>query len=517
MTSPYLVQQYLSRSAKNNPEQTAIRCRNQSLSYAQLDVLSNAFARHLKRASLPRASFVPVFVEKSTNAVTAIFSILKADCAYVPLDTNSPSDRIRQIIAACEATHVIVDDRTESIFNAIRDEHDLSVHCVNLDRLGTTDSAPLEYANLSIDVAYTLFTSGSTGVPKGVMISHQMIVDYIEWCLETYDITAQDRVANHAPLYFDNSTFDIYTAMAAGAQLYLVPPDLNRVMPMLIPWIQDNRITVFFCVPSVLAILQRSGKVVGADLSALRHVIAAGEVLRPEVVRYWMQQCPGAQLTNMYGPTEITVDCTYHVITEVPGENVAAIPIGRPRRNMEVKIRLEDGTLSTEPGSEGELVVRGMSVAYGYLNESEKTRNAFIQNPDHNRFHDPVYLTGDLARINESGQFDYLGRMDDQIKYLGNRIELGEIEAALGKLSDVLESVAVFNGNAPLEKQFLGALVILEQGAAADAVLKAAQATLPDYMAPRRVRAVEEFPRTSNGKIDRKAALNMLLEGSQQE
>jgi non-ribosomal peptide synthetase component F len=343
------------------------------------------------------------------------------------------------------------------------------------------------------------------------MISHQMIIDYIDWCVETYDLTDRDVIANHAPLYFDNSTFDLYTAFKTGGTLHLVHDELNVILSKLIPWLSQREISVMFCVPSVMTILLKSGRLVAGGLPKLRHVIAAGEVLPTEVVRAWMQLFPHAQFTNMYGPTEITVDCTFHVIAQPPGSKVDSIPIGKARRNMEVFALLEDGTLSKEPGVTGEIVVRGKSVAYGYLNDNERTRAAFIQNPSHNLFHDPLYRTGDLARIAADGSFLFIGRRDQQIKYMGNRIELGEIEAALLRIEFVTEAVVVFNDSPVVEEKCIGALVCLAPGASKEQVVARAQRELTGYMVPRKLVVAEALPRTTNGKADRNAALALLF------
>jgi amino acid adenylation domain-containing protein len=505
-----LVQQYFSNSATRFPDKPAVGCKDELISYGKLDGLTNAHARRLKQAGLRRGSFVPFFMEKSINSIKSILSVLKSDCAYVPLDAASPAQRLKEILAASSAEFAIVDRASEVRFRELCGDVPGLV-LINIDDDPNTSRDPIAYENLSIDVAYVLFTSGSTGKPKGVMISHQMIIDYIDWCVETYDLTDRDVIANHAPLYFDNSTFDLYTAFKTGGTLHLVHDELNVILSKLIPWLSQREISVMFCVPSVMTILLKSGRLVAGGLPKLRHVIAAGEVLPTEVVRAWMQLFPHAQFTNMYGPTEITVDCTFHVIAQPPGSKVDSIPIGKARRNMEVFALLEDGTLSKEPGVTGEIVVRGKSVAYGYLNDNERTRAAFIQNPSHNLFHDPLYRTGDLARIAADGSFLFIGRRDQQIKYMGNRIELGEIEAALLRIEFVTEAVVVFNDSPVVEEKCIGALVCLAPGASKEQVVARAQRELTGYMVPRKLVVAEALPRTTNGKADRNAALALLF------
>lgn len=507
----YLIQQYVADAAKRSPDKLAVSCRDECITYGELDRGTNALARTLTLQGAERGAFIPIFITKSVNAIRAILAVLKSDCAYVPVDTGSPAERLATVLDATRAPFVLVDNESLASFEALMQPALRGIRVINIDNSNTESSEPLDCRNISIDVAYVLFTSGSTGVPKGVMISHQMIIDYIEWCVETYVLTDRDVVANHAPLYFDNSTFDLYTAFKSGAELHLVHDELNVVMHKLVGWLESRKITTFFCVPSVMTILLRSRRIVPGRFPHLRHVIAAGEVLPPETLRGWMSALPHVQYTNMYGPTEITVDCTFHVVTELPRSEESSIPIGLPRRNMEVFVRSDDGTLSIAPGSEGEIVVRGKAVSYGYLNNAEKTRAAFIQNPRHDLYRDPIYLTGDLARIDTHGRFLYLGRKDHQIKYMGNRIELGEVEVALRRVEGVIEGVVVFNDAPSIADKCIAALVVLEDGLSTRDVAERLAENLPNYMVPRRIVAAKEMPRTPNGKSDRHAAFELIF------
>jgi D-alanine--poly(phosphoribitol) ligase subunit 1 len=506
----HLVQHYFSESARRFPDKIAVACQDDALTYGALEALSNAHARALQARGLARGSFVPIFIKKSVNAITSILSILKADCAYVPLDVTSPGRRLQDVLDATRARIVLVDDESAARFRELVPDH-AQLELVNMDEVPTTSNAPIACRNLSIDVAYTLFTSGSTGTPKGVMISHDMITDYIDWCVETYALDENDVIANHAPLYFDNSTFDLYTAFKVGASLHLVHDELNVIMTKMIPWIRERGITTFFCVPSVMTILQKSGRLKPDSFPRLRHLIAAGEVLHPDVLREWMLLYPGVQFTNMYGPTEITVDCTFHVVPSLPGPDETAIPIGKPRTNMEVFVMREDGSLADAPGSEGEIVVRGRSVAYGYLNDPERTRAAFIQNPRHDVFPDRLYRTGDLARIADDGSFLFIGRRDQQIKYMGNRIELGEIESVLLKIDGIVDGVVLFNDSPVVSEKCIAALVCLADGTTKAQVAAALEERLPGYMVPRKIGVSDALPRTPNGKADRRAALELLF------
>lgn len=506
-----LVHQYFSQSAQRHPEKTAVSCEDESISFKDLEQFSNSFSRALTEAGASRGGFIPFFMKKSVNSIKSILSILKADCAYVPIDSNSPAQRLQAILNSTKAKLIVVNNDSEALLRELLGP-DLNVAVVNIDSHTLGDTSAVATQNISIDLAYVLFTSGSTGVPKGVMIPHKAIIDYIDWCVETYELTDNDVISNHAPLYFDNSTFDLYTAFKTGATLHLVHEELNAVFPRLIKWLEERSITTFFCVPSVLTLLLKSRRLKQDSFPQLRHIICAGEVLPPNVLQSWMELYPDKQFTNMYGPTEITVDCSYHILTQVPDEHCHTIPIGKARNNMELFVRLEDGTLSQTSGDSGELLVRGTSVAYGYLGDSEKTAKAFIQNPNHSIYHDPLYCTGDLVKLNDAGEFEFLGRADDQIKFLGYRIELGEIEASLNKIAEVSEGVVVFNDSANEDEKEIGALVHLKQGSDVKELSDKLKTALPAYMVPTKIVAFDdEFPRTANGKYDRKVCKGMVF------
>mgnify|MGYP003636021951 CR=1 FL=1 len=505
-----LVQQYFSNSARRFPDKAGLNCADDSSTFRDSDLLTNAIANHICANGMERGSFIPFFMSKSINSIHSILSILKSDCAYVPIDVASPPGRINSILEVSNASLVIVDKASKELFlSHLPDGSKIDI--LVIDEFSGGDTSERDYQNLSIDIAYVLFTSGSTGVPKGVMIPHKAIIDYIDWCVSEYELSSSDVIANHAPLYFDNSTFDLYTAFSTGAELHLVHDAVNAVLPSLIKWIRNRKISTFFCVPSVMSMLLRSRRLKSDSFPDLRHMIAAGEVLPPDVVRGWMELYPHVQFTNMYGPTEITVDCSFHVIREIPTPDQQTIPIGKARPNMELFVRTENGELQQAVGARGELLVRGTSVAYGYLGDSEKTNKAFIQNPNNDVFADMLYCTGDLVEIDAQGDYLFLGRADEQIKYLGYRIELGEIEAALTSIDGVDEGVVVFNDSDKPEETGIGALVSSET-LDEKALLAELRDKVPPYMVPSRVLLkTDDFPRTANEKYDRKSIKRLVF------
>ena len=497
-----LVQQYFTESAQRFPDKPAICCDQDSITYGEAEAFTNGLARAITDAGVGRASFVPFFMKKSVRSVLSILSILKADCAYVPIDVNSPAQRMLSIIKATNAKVILVDDDSKARLEELLTPEERPV-MINLSGFQAANTEPLTYKSLSIDIAYVLFTSGSTGIPKGVMVPHKAVIDYIDVCVESFELSDQDVISNHSPFYFDVSMFDLYTAFKVGATLHLVYDELNAVIPLLGRWLKEKEITTLFCVPSVLTLLLKSRRLKPDSFPKLKRVICAGEVLPPDILRAWMLLYPHVQFANMYGPTEITVTCSYHIFKEPPAEGALSVPIGIARPNMELLVRTEDGSISQTPGAKGELLVRGTSVAYGYLGDDVKTRNAFIQNPANSLFPDMVYRTGDLVEIDAEGEYIFLGRIDDQIKHMGYRIELGEIEASLVSLEQVEEGVVIYGKDSDAEENEIAALVSLRSEMDPAEIKELLKERLPAYMVPGRVVLHSgEFPRTPSGKYD---------------
>lgn len=512
----HLVQQYFERSADRFPDKVAIGCGDDAITYRDLDEISNGLAHALIGLGARRGMMIPIFIEKNINAFKSLLGILKADCTYVPLDTETPGTRIASILERCEAQFIMTDNKSAARLHELLRQSGCEVSIINVDEVEITDTSRRDYENISIDMAYVIFTSGSTGMPKGVMIGHFAVVDYINFCVNYYEITDADIVSQHAPLYFDNSVLDVYCAFSAGARLELVYDELNVVIPKLASWLRDKEISVFLAVPSVLTMLLKSRRLKPGMLPKLRQVIFAGEVIHPEIIAQWMALYPHPKYTNMYGPTEITVDCTFYRIEKPPKIEDGSIPIGIARPNMEMFVRLESGELSQQPGAKGELLIRGLAVGYGYLRDEEKTNAAFIQNPRHNLYHDQMYCSGDLVQIADDHNILFLGRLDHQIKLHGNRIELGEIEAALAGLDIVGEAVVVFNNSANPDEQEIGALISKtvddDDESFRQRVIVELKGILPDYMIPTRFQVTTaDFPLTPNGKYDRKSVLAALF------
>ena len=348
-----------------------------------------------------------------------------------------------------------------------------------------------------------LFRSGSTGIPKGVTICHQSVIDYIDWVEECFSIDEHTVFGNQAPFYFDNSVLDIYTTVKTGAALYLIPHTLFSWPIRLLEYLDRNQINTIFWVPSAMILLSKLKALDKMDLNGkLKRILFAGEVMPNKHLNVWRQHIPDAVYANLYGPTEITVDCTYYIVDREFADE-EPLPIGRTLPNTDILI-LNGDDQQAENGEIGELCVRGTSLAKGYYHNPEKTREAFVQNPLNPYYTELIYRTGDLVRTNELGEILYVGRKDFQIKHRGHRIELGEIETAISSIEGISMSCCLYDD---VKNRIV---VFLEEDVTLSALTEKLKDLIPQYMLPDRVVRVEKMPLNANGKIDRILLKNML-------
>ena len=354
---------------------------------------------------------------------------------------------------------------------------------------------------IETDLAYILYTSGSTGTPKGVMISHRNSLSFVAWAADYAGLTECDRVCSQAPLHFDLSVFDIFAACQAGACMVVLPVRMSMFPVRLAEWIQQERISVWYSVPSVLTMLVSYGNLAGFDLSRLRAVIFAGEVFPVKHLGRLMAALPHARYLNWYGPTETNV-CTAF---EVPagGGPPDPVPIGKACANTDVFAVAADGRRVSRPGEVGELYVRGPSLMPGYWAQPSKTGEVLVANPFQAAYRETVYRTGDLVTLDEDGNYLYLGRQDGMVKTRGYRVELGEVEAALYAHPAIHEAVVL-----PVPDELLGsrlrAVISADGGGLTrEEVLEHCRGRLPGYMVPDVLEFCQALPRTSTGKIDR--------------
>ncbi|HEY7501139.1 MAG TPA: amino acid adenylation domain-containing protein [Vicinamibacterales bacterium] len=515
-----LLQDWTTEQAAKNPNATAVVCGGSQMTYGELDARSNQLARLLKDVGCARGDRVALLMPKSPMAIVGLLGIYKADAIYVPLDPASPANRLTKILDACENRWILAGGSVIPVLREILQDEPrrqrLSIGW--LDASGPTDSrlhiaftkhaidvrstAPTAHQNLPDDPAHILFTSGSTGTPKGVVITHDAVMRIVRWATEYFGIVSSDRLSGHPPLHFDMSFLDIFSAMAAGAELHLVPSELNTLPNKVAEFIRASAITQWFSVPSLLSYMSKFDVVKRDDFPSLRRVLWAGDVLPTPTLIYWMKRLPHASFTNLYGPTETTVVSSYYTVPNCPDDPRAPIPIGAACGGEELLV-LDESMRPVPQGGTGTLYIGGAGLARGYWRDPLRTAAAFVSHP-----HAPaerVYKTGDLARVGDDGQVYFLGRGDHQIKSRGYRIELGEIEAAMSAVPGVEECavVALHRGG------FEGAMICCAYAAACDSnltpsiVRRELARMIPSYMLPSHWLSLDRLPINANGKVDR--------------
>jgi amino acid adenylation domain-containing protein len=519
----FLLPQFVTRSAQNFPDRPAVVFGDRSISYRELDELTNKVARILADEGVKRGDRVGIYMNKCESSVVSIYGILKAGAVYVPLDANAPEPRIAYIIDNCNIrcmltstakaeTAASLAGQTKSLRTAIlMDDKKVPTGNTSLRMISWKDVLSYHDASLpwnpsiETDLAYILYTSGSTGTPKGVMITHLNVLTFIRWVADRFQPGPDDRFSNHAPLHFDLSTLDIFTAMMVGASVYPVPESLSVFPVRLADWIDKSKISIWYSVPSILSMMVLHGMLDRLKFEKLRIVFFAGEVFPVKYLRELMKLVPRPGYYNLYGPTETNV-ITWYQVPDLPAEQTKPIPIGKACENMEVFALGDDGTVVTAPGKEGELVGRGSFVAMGYWGDPEKTAKGFVPNPVQPHFGERIYRTGDIVMLDERGDYIYVGRRDHMIKSRGYRIEIGEIEAAIYSHPEIKEAAVI-----PIPDEIITnkikAYVVLQNGKALDAtdIRGFCSEKLPHYMVPEIIEFRDDLPKTSTGKINKPA------------
>jgi amino acid adenylation domain-containing protein len=510
----------LRRAARAGGDRLAVVDGARSLTYAELDRRSDQLARLLIRLGVAPGDRVGLYLDRSVDSVVGLYGALKAGAAYVPLDPTAPVRRLAYIIGNCGIQVLLTGAEKQESWADLREAgapvralvvlnaagaklngkaQSLPVH--GSGAIDRQDPSPPNDPTISVDLAYILYTSGSTGDPKGVMLSHRNALAFVEWAVEEFGVTAEDRLSGHAPLHFDLSVFDLFAAAWAGAALVLVPSAASIFPFEVARFMRSNGITIWYSVPSILSMLALRGGLAPGDLPSLRTVLFAGEVFPTPYLRRLMQLLPNARFANLYGPTETNV-CTWYDV-RVLEDDAQPIPIGRAIKDVEVFAVTDDGR-KARPGEVGEILVRGPTVMRGYWGDSTRTSKGLVPNPLRQEALDVVYRTGDLGVQDRDGNWRYLGRRDGQIKSRGYRIELGEIEATLYAHAGVTECAAVAVAD-ELVTNRIKAYVVSRERVDERALAEFCAQRLPRYMVPELWEFRDALPRTSTGKVDRRS------------
>lgn len=518
----FQLSQLLTASAARHPDSDAVRHGDGRLTYAQLDARAGRLAATLMALGVRRGDRVGFFFPKSIPSIVTIFGILKAGGVYVPIDPSSPAERVAYVVRNCGIRHLVtLRERLPLVENVcsageleaviLVDESPAvavtpTLRCakqlVKWSEVLARSPAQAE-AGVETDLAYILYTSGSTGEPKGVMISHRAALTFIEWTGAEFGVTSEDIVSSHAPLHFDLSILDVFTTIAAGATIVLVPDRLSTFPVRLAEFIRTQRISVWYSVPSALTLMLQRGKFADFTYPDLRVLLFAGEVFPIKFVQQ-LRRAVTARLCNLYGPTETNV-CTWYEVTERDMTREVPLPIGRPITNYDVFAVNAEGVRVGAGEGEGELFARGPGLMSGYWGDRERSERVLRPNPLATHLPmERVMATGDIVTVGDDGDFLFVGRRDSMIKSRGYRIELGEVEAALLRCPGVREAGVVAVPD-PLLTNRLKAFISADEAVtlATPTVLEFLRTVLPPYMVPETIELMAELPKTSTGKLDR--------------
>ncbi len=519
----YLLHHYLEETANKIPDKVAIKCGNASITYRDLLEKSRRFAGTLASLGFRPRDTAAIYLDKSIEAIIAMLGILYAGGAYIPLDSHySPADRIAGIIRKSSTGFVVT---SNVLWNRLKDSlmHNTCDGCpkIIVSDLETPvkthgyqlspffcDSFPLcppvnDNGIIDKDTAYILYTSGSTGSPKGVMLTHMNAITFINWALAYFQPDEDYIFSNFAPLHFDLSVFDVYVSIACGGQLELLPFEMTGNPRAIVGWLKENRISCMYSVPSVWLSILNYASVSTDDLIYLKKILFAGEIFPPSYLKRLMELAPHASFYNLYGPTETNVCTCYHIKTSSEiGDR--PVPIGCACANTEV-IALDENHMPVAEGEEGELYVRGSTVMKGYYKEEALTKAVFIASPLKSHNGDLLYRTGDIVRKCGNGVYEYIGRKDSMVKCSGFRIELLEIEGVLYDNEGVEEAVAAAIHESRTDRTILCAVLKMKKGSrfSVTEIKGFLSEKLPKYMIPEVIKSIDNMPKNTNGKVDR--------------
>ena len=504
----YLILDYLEATSARLPDACAFADEAEAVTFRQLVARAKAVGSALC-AHVPPRSCVGLYMDKGVFAVCGFMGAVYAGCAYSQLNLRHPAARVRAILDTLACPVVITDRAHADALEAMAGGRTvLLIEELMAAALDEAALAAVRRGMIDTDPLYVNFTSGSTGTPKGVAVCHRSVIDFITCFTETFGITERDVLANQAPFDFDVSVKDIYSGLFTGACVQIVPTAYFTQPTKLMDFLCDRGATVMIWAVSALCFLTTMNALEYRKPERLRAILFSGEVMPIKHLHKLQKHLPDVMYVNLYGPTEITCNCTYYIVDR-PFDVGETLPIGVPFPNERVLLLTEEGR-EAGPGEVGELCVAGTALALGYLRDAERTAAAFTQNPLEPALPQTIYRTGDLVRRMENGEMVYVSRKDFQIKHMGHRIELGEIETAITAVPGVSRCCCVY-----LHER--GKILAFTCGEADKTAIAAAlRERLPAYMIPNIFVAVDAMPLTKNGKIDR-AALMQTYESRKKE
>jgi D-alanine--poly(phosphoribitol) ligase subunit 1 len=494
--------------AKKYPDRKAIKYHEGKFhTYNELNIRSNQIANYLLKNEISKGDVVGILNNKSFNAYALMLACVKIGAIYTNFDFTNPWQRISKILDNCQPKIIFNDQTDQELVLKIKAEFGTKVENLFSEELiHLFDELPednLEEETKDIngsDPLYIMFTSGSTGFPKGALMSHSNVINFIGWANETFTITIDDVFTNANPIYFDNSVFDFYSSVFSGACLVPFPTEITKDSQKLVRAVNETKCTIWFSVPSLLIYLLTTKALKATDFSSLTRISFGGEGFsKPKLKQLYDLFGSRIKLFNVYGPTECTCICSSYLINYNDFENMNELaPLGHMAPNFGYEII----PLEEKNKNIGELCLSGPNVGLGYYNDPERTMKSFIQNP-YKKFFQRIYKTGDIVERRANGYIYFKGRLDNQIKHMGYRIELEEIEAGINVLKYINETAVIYQ-KVNIELGYILAFISLNEPKNESDILTDLRGILPTYMIPKKIIILEGLPKNRNGKIDRK-------------
>ncbi|MFY7732899.1 MAG: AMP-binding protein [Bacteroidia bacterium] len=504
----YNVLEYLEESEKKFPNKIVFADEKNSISYEHLKTNAKKIGTQiLNQTQNSTKKPIVVFVDRNIESLVSFMGVAYSGNFYVPIDIQMPKLRIELILQTLNPIATVVLKSDLAFANSVAPElltiiyEDAIMESINEEKLLIVKRKAIDR-----DPLYATFTSGSTGIPKGVITCNQSVIDMTDVLVSTFNFDENSIFGNQNPFYFDASIKDIYCTLKCGATMYLIPKSAFLFQASLVEFLNNHKINSILWSAAAIALVANSNAFDSIKPTYLNKVMFSGEVMHNKVLNYWRKVLPNTVFVNLYGPTEITSVCTYYKI-EKPFADDEVLPIGISFKNTEI-ILLNNENIPVKGDEIGEICVRGCCLALGYYNNPEKTNEAFCQNPLNPHYPEAIYRTGDLARYNDKGEVMFLSRKDNQVKHMGQRVELGEIEILINSLEKIDASFCFYDH----EKQ---KIITIFQGKEADNkyIINQIKDRIPKYMYPNTIIKMEELPYNLNGKIDRTLLKNQYKNG----
>lgn len=484
---------YLENNRKKYGDKIIFSERDKGISYNDFVIESKSIATSILDLNLYNKPII-IFIDKTINALVSMFGVTYSANFYTVIDVNMPKNRIDNIIKTLNPSLIITDEKNNDKLNELGYDIKTLVfeECLK-NKINYDKIIEAQERLIDINPMYVLFTSGSTGVPKGSVISYKSVISYCKWFTETFKINSRTVFGSQTPFYFSMSVSDVFSTVMMGASLDIIPKSYFSFPLNLIKYMDEKKINTIYWVPSALSIVANLKTFDVIKPKYLKKVLFAGEVMPMKPLNIWRKALPKLMYANLYGPTELTDICTYYIVDRDFEDN-ETLPIGKPCNNCEAII-IDENNKEVPYGKEGELCIKGSIISLGYYNNKEKTDSTFVQNPLNNSFNELIYRTGDIVKYNDAGELIYLSRKDFQIKHMGYRIELGEIETNINAMDGITLCACIYADD--------NIVLYYEGKATIENIVKFSNEKLVNYMRPNKIIKLSKMPYNANGKIDR--------------